>query len=79
MMTIIISVIEQGMLFIIENRGVGRGRGGLRGLQPPPLTKKKEKRKRGEEERERKKKEKRGIKRERKLNQSFQEHVVTGL
>ena len=54
-------------------RGVGRG--GLRGLQPPPHQKKK--RERGKEER--KKKEKRGIKRERKLNQSFQEHVVMGI
>ena len=52
--------------------------GGLKGLQPPPLPKKREG-KGGEEERERKKKEKRGIKGERKLNQSFQEHVVMGL
>ena len=51
-------------------RGVGRA--GLRGLQPPPHQKK-EKRERGEEER---KKEETGIKRERKLNQSFQEHVT---
>ena len=51
--------------------------GGLRGCRPPP--KKKKKRERGERKRERKKKEKRGIKRERKLKQSFQEHVFMGL
>ena len=49
----------------------------MRGLQPP-LTKKRKQKKR-ERGRERKKKEKRGIKRERKLNLSFQEHVVMGL
>ena len=47
--------------------------GGLRGLHPPTQKKREEKRERGEEER---KKEERGIKRERKLNQSFQEHVT---
>ena len=59
----------------------GRRQGGLRGLQPPTPPKKKEKkRERLERKKERgKKKEKRGIKRERKLNQSFQEHVVMGL
>ena len=55
----------------------GRRQGGLRGLQPP-LTKKKREEKEGRR-RERKKKEKREIKRERKLNQSFQEHVFMGL
>ena len=45
----------------------------------PPPRKKKERRERGEGKRERKKKEKTGFKRERKLNQSFQEHVVIGL
>ena len=52
--------------------------GALRGLQPPPHQKK-NKEERGERKRERKKKEKKGITRERKLNQSLQEHVVTGL
>ena len=52
-------------------RGVDRG-GGLRRLHPPP-KKREEKRESGEEER---KKEERGIKRERKLNQSFREHVT---
>ena len=60
----------------ITSRGRGVGRGGLRGLQPPPQKKKKEG---GERKRERKKKEKIGIKRERKLNQSFQDHAVMGL
>ena len=56
-------------------RGVGRR--GLKGLLPPPPHQKK--RERGERKRERKKKEKRGFKTKRKLNQSFQEHVVIGL
>ena len=46
--------------------------GGLRGLQPLPTKKKREKT-------EIKENEKRGFKRERKLNQSFQEHVVISL
>ena len=57
--------------------GAWAGGGGLRGLQPHTPTKKKEKRERGEEGE--KKKEKRGMKRERKLNESFQEQVVVGL
>ena len=51
---------------------------GAEGAAAPPPKTKKEKRKRGEEERK-KKKDKRGIKRERKLNQSFQRHVFLGL
>ena len=64
----------------LANQMQGRRQGGgLRGLHPPPHQKKREeKRERGEEERgeEERKKEERGIKRERKLNQSFQEHVT---
>ena len=54
----------------------GRRQGGAKGLQPLPHQKKR--RERGERKGERKKKEKRGIKREGKLNQSFQEQVVMG-
>ena len=54
-------------------RGVGRG-WGWGGCIPPP-NQNKEKRKRGEEERKKEEREKRN-QRERKLNQSFQEHVV---
>ena len=51
--------------------------GGLRGPQPPSTKKKKERERR---EDERKKKEKEKINQgERKLNQSFQEHVFMGL
>ena len=57
----------------------GRRQGGAKGAAPPPPLTKKKKRERGERKRERKKKEKRGIKREGKLNQSFQKHVVMGL
>ena len=46
----------------------------MKGLESPP--KKKERKRGGERKKE---KEKRGIKTARKLNQSFQEHVVTGL
>ena len=53
----------------------GRRQGGL---QPPP-TKKERREERGREEERKKKKEKSRIKRERKLNKSFQEHVVIGL
>ena len=49
----------------------------MRGCSPSP-PKKKEKRE-GERKGEKKKKKKTGIKRERKLNQSFQEHVFMGL
>ena len=55
----------------------GCRQGGAKGAAAPP-TKKKRREKR-ERKRERKKKEKIGIKRERKLNQSFQEHVFMGL
>ena len=71
------SIFHAITLFIshIESRGVGRG-----GQPPPSHQKKKEKRREGRgKEREKKKKEKRGTKRERKLNQSFQEHAVMGL
>ena len=60
----------------VRYRGVGRG--GAKGAAAPPPPKKK-RRGRGERKRERKKKEKRGFKRGRKLNQSFKEHVFTGL
>ena len=55
------------IIVIFVRQGCRQG-GGLRGLQPPPTKK----------ERKREKK-KRGIKGERKLNQSFQEHVVMDL
>ena len=61
----------------IQIRGVGRGGAKGAAAPPPPPKKREEKREKGEEKR--KKKEKRGIKRERKLNQSFKEHVITGL
>ena len=55
-----------------EYRGKGRGAEGV--AAPSPKEKRKrEERGRGEE---RKKDKERGIKRERKLNQSFQEHVA---
>ena len=53
----------------MDIRGIGRG--GLRGQQPLPTHQKKEEEREGERKRERKKKEIRGIKRERKLNQSL--------
>ena len=64
-------------------RGVGRG-GAEEAASPPPHQKKRKEKgkgreREGERERERKKKEKRVIKRERKLSQSFLEHVVMGL
>ena len=55
----------------------GRRQGwGAEGAATPTTKKREEREGRGKEEE--KKKEKRGIKRERKLNQSFQEHVFMG-
>ena len=59
-----------------ESRGVGRE--GAKGAAPPPPLPPKKREERGEK-RDRKKKENRGVIRERKLNQSFQEHVFMGL
>ena len=51
----------------------------IKSTYAPPPPQKRKRRERGERKRERKKKEKRGFKRGRKLNQSFQEHVFMGL
>ena len=64
------------VLHLLRSSARASMRGGeLRGLQRPlPKNKEREKRGRGRKK-EKKKKEKRAIKRERKLNQSFQKHV----
>ena len=59
-------------------RGVGRG-GGAEGAAAPQPPKKKRREGKGREKERKLERRERGIKKESKLNQSFQEHVVMGL